>query len=295
MNKKLAIKILIITIVFLLIFTIFLIFIIKHLSSNQLSNERASLISTEPERDNENETETNDNDETLIQEEDVYTDSIVIRSLINNNWSRLTDYFSRGFEKNEDGNYVYDGYILYTDDGVNIKYIIFNLDYEDEVIAGLNVGAGYDEMVEAFGTTPTFEDRQLNLYGYKTKDVYAFFYDDEISIYPNTEFNNSDFEESLFEYLSGRFDGDQTRFVVNIKNNYKDFSTELEGEDVILTSPNRQIQIKLNGNYQETEVTIYNGYIEGSLMEEDKDNYNINEERSIDLVELVETERIISK
>ena len=267
--------------------------IVKDLSSNQLSYERANMVATQPETNTKNETIINETEE--IVEEDVYTDSIVIRNLINNNWSRLNTNFSNGYEKDENGNYVYEGYTLCTEDGVNVRYIIFNQDYTDEVISDLRVGAGYDEIVEAFGVAPTFENEQLNLYGYKTKTVYAFFSDNEICIYPNTRFDNNDFEEILFEYLSGSFDGDQTNFVVYIRNNYSDFTAELQGEDVVLSSENRQIQIRLNGNYEETEVIIYNGYTEESLMEENKENYNIVEEKTVDLVELIETERIISK
>lgn len=293
MENKLVLKIAIIIIAFLLVFAIFLVVIVKDLSSNQLSYERANMVATQPETNTKNETIINETEE--IVEEDVYTDSIVIRNLINNNWSRLNTYFSNGYEKDEDGNYVYEGYTLCTEDGVNVRYIIFNQDYTDEVISDLRVGAGYDEIVEAFGVAPTFENEQLNLYGYKTKTVYAFFSDNEICIYPNTRFDNNDFEEILFEYLSGSFDGDQTNFVVYIRNNYSDFTAELQGEDVVLSSENRQIQIRLNGNYEETEVIIYNGYTEESLMEENKENYNIVEEKTVDLVESIETERIISK
>ena len=293
MENKLVLKIAIIIIAFLLVFAIFLVVVVKDLSSNQLSYERANMVATQPETNTKNETIINETEE--IVEEDVYTDSIVIRNLINNNWSRLNTNFSNGYEKDEDGNYVYEGYTLCTEDGVNVRYIIFNQDYTDEVISDLRVGAGYDEIVEAFGVAPTFENEQLNLYGYKTKTVYAFFSDNEICIYPNTRFDNNDFEEILFEYLSGSFDGDQTNFVVYIRNNYSDFTAELQGEDVVLSSENRQIQIRLNGNYEETEVIIYNGYTEESLMEENKENYNIVEEKTVDLVESIETERIISK
>ena len=61
-------------------------------------------------------------------------------------------------------------------------------------------------------------------------------------------------------------EGDRNRHRCNISNcnNYSDFTAELEGEDVVLTSGNRQIQIRLHGSYQGTEVIIYNGYIEES-------------------------------
>lgn len=293
MKDKKILKIAIIIVAFLILFILLIIISIRRIDSTQPSTQIANLITN----NNDNEVEENEEDENaVIDEEDVYTDSIVIRTLVNNNWSRLNSNFSSGYELEENTNYVYeDGYTIYTDDGVNVRNVVFNQNYEDEVISNLRVGASYDEIVQAFGSSPTFENEQLNLYGYKTVTVYAFFYDNEISIYPNTNLNNSNFEETLFEYLSGNYSGNQTNFVVNIRNNFSDFSAELDEETVVLTSENRQIQIRLNGDYTNTEVILYNGYVEGSLMSENKEIYNITEDKSIDLVEIVETERIMSK
>lgn len=293
MKDTKILKIAIIIVLFLILFTLLIIISIRSIDTTQSSNKTANLVTN----NNENETEKAEKDENaVIDEEDVYTDSIVIRTLVNNNWSRLNSNFSSGYELDENRNYVYeDGYTIYTDDGVNVRNVVFNQNYEDEVISNLRVGASYDEIVQAFESVPTFENEQLNLYGYKTVTVYAFFHDNEISIYPNTNLNNSDFEEILFEYLSGNYSGNQTNFVVNIRNNFSDFSAELDGETVVLTSENRQIQIRLNGDYTNTEVILYNGYVEGELMSENKELYSITEDRSLDLVEIVETERIMSE
>ena len=69
----------------------------------------------------------------------------------------------------------------------------------------------------------------------------------------------------------------------------------MEGEDVVLQSENRQIKLKLNGNYNQTEITLYNGYKSSSLMQGNLSKYDINEEKETDLVELVEIERIMSE
>lgn len=291
MDKKAILRIIIIILAISIVLIAIIISTLSNLNSNQFSNDRANLVVDNT--NNENNVEKQE-DVQEIQEEQAHTDSIVIRNLVNNDWSRIGYDFSGDYEKDENGNYVYEGFTLYSNDGVNVRNVIFNQNYEDEVIANLYVGATYDEIVEAFGIEPTFENEELNFYGYKTTTVYAFFYEDEISIYPNSYFNNTEFENILFEYLSGFYDGDQTNFVVEIRNNFQDFSAELDDEDVVLTSENRQIQIRLNGNYAQTEVTIYNGYREGNSMEEYKETYNITEEKTVDLVEQVEIERITS-
>lgn len=291
MNKK-FLKIAIIIILFLIIFISFIVISIRNINSIQFSKDKANLVVSESENTSNN---TEENLEDEILEEDVFADSVIIRNLINNNWTRIDNNFVSEYEKDEDGNYIYDGYTIYTTDGVNIRNIVFNQDYETEVIAGLTVGATYEQIEEAFGVPPIFIDEDLGLYGYKTTSVYAFFYNDEISIYPNSDFNNLNFEEDLFEYIYGNYDGNQTNFVVKIRKNYPDFSAYLEDEDVILQSENRQIKIKLNGNYNQTEITLYNGYKSSSLMQGNLYKYDITEERETDLVELVETERIISE
>lgn len=293
-GRKLVIAVTILLVVVLLIMFFLIVLLIQNTS--QLSNENANVNMITVQRDDEDETEeTTTNETEEIVAVSAYTDSIVIRNLVNNNWNRINSNLTTGYEKDDDGNYVYEGYTIYSNDGVYVEKIIFNLEYEDEVIKGLYVGASYDEVVEAFETTPTFEDEQLNLYGYKATTVYAFFYDDEIVIYPNRSFSNSSLEEDIFEYIDGDFDGNQTNFVVSIKSNYSDFTAEKDGEDIVLYSETRQIEIRLNGNFDETEITIYNGYTEGSLMKENKENYNIIEEKSTDLILLKEEERILSE
>ena len=56
MENKLVLKIAIIIIAFLLVFAIFLIIVVRDLSSNQLSYERANMVVTQPDTNNENET-----------------------------------------------------------------------------------------------------------------------------------------------------------------------------------------------------------------------------------------------
>ena len=71
MENKLVLKIAIIIIAFLLVFAIFLIIVVRDLSSNQLSYERANMVVTQPDTNNENETIAVRNETEEIEEEDV--------------------------------------------------------------------------------------------------------------------------------------------------------------------------------------------------------------------------------
>lgn len=286
MKNNKVFKIIIIIMAFIVIFALFIVITIYRLKSSKLSYEKATLVVEEKQNNTKEET-------TEIQEKNIYSNSIVTRNLMNNKWNRIGVNLSGDYEKDDDGNYYYSEYTLATIDGTYVRNIIFNKNYEKEVIGGLKVGASYDEIIETIGFEPPYKDEDLNLYGYKTDNVYAFFSDDEISIYPNTSFNNNNFENDLFQYLSGISDLDQTRFIVKIRNSYSDFYAKSDGEDVILMSENRQVAIRLNEN-RATEVTIYNGYKKGDLMESGISNYNIKEEKT-DLVFLTETERIKAK
>lgn len=285
MKNNKALKVIIIIMAFIVIFVLFILITIYRLKSSKLTYEKATLVVEEKQATEEENIE--------IEEKTIYSNSSVIRNLINNKWNRIGVSFSGDYEKDEDGNYSYSGYTLETIEGTYVRNIIFNKDYEKEVFGGLKVGASYDEIVETIGTEPSYKDDELKIYGYKTDSVYAFFSTDEISIYPNTSFNNNDFETELLGYLGGNSGIDQTRFIVKIKNNYSDFYAKYDGEDILLMSENRQIAIRLNEN-RSPEVTLYNGYSKGDLIESNISNYNIKEEKT-DLVFLTETERIKSK
>ena len=105
MNKK-FLKIAIIIILFLIIFISFIVISIRNINSIQFSKDKANLVVSENENTGNN---TEENLEDEILEEDVFADSVIIRNLINNDWTRIDNNFVSEYEKDEDGNYIYDG------------------------------------------------------------------------------------------------------------------------------------------------------------------------------------------
>ena len=233
--------------------------------------------------------ETKVDDEGKIPETDILVNCLPIIQLNNNKWDRLDAQFS-GFQLDENGNAVFkEGYTLYCN-GKHVNYVIFNNTYKGEVIGHLKVGTDFKTIEKTLGT-PTFKAKEY--LGYKTKQVYAFFYENEISIYPKNANSNKSLEDLFERYLNKTYTKDRTHFLVDIREDYEDFTIEMNDENntVIITSVERQVIAKLDslGNI---EVEFYNGYeVANEKTKEyiDKKLYSTNEE---DLVEIMENERI---
>lgn len=240
----------------------------------------------------ENTKKTKVNNEGNVVEEDYLIGALPIINLNNNNWDRIKARFS-GFEIDENGNAVFeDGYTLYCN-GTYVNYVVFNEKYKGEIVGHIKLGTELNEIKEKLGE-PTYE--MAGCIGYKTREVYVFFYQDEVAVYPNKNMSNKEIELLFNKYLKKIYEKGRTYFLVDIRNNFKDFTIEqdVETNTVILTSTSRQVKAKLDslGNI---EVEFYNGY--KFALEETKEyikqkKYLQSEE---DLVQLEEYERVSGK
>ena len=227
-----------------------------------------------------------------IVEEDILVNAVPLIKLNNNNWDRIKANFS-GFELDEEGNAVFkEGYKLYCN-GTNVNYVIFDSTYEKEILGHLKVGTDFKTIEKTLGT-PTF--RTKDSLGYKTREAYVFFYNDEVVVYSNKSMSNKDLEIFLKSYLEKTYTKGRTYFLVELRNNYPDFIVEMDNENniVIITSIVRQIVAKLDsiGNI---EVELYNDYdiaTEETKSLVDEKRYFTNED---DLVEILEHERVSGK
>jgi len=226
---------------------------------------------------------------TIIPSSDIKTNSILLVKLINYNWDRVKAQLMTGYEKDNDGNYIYsEGYTLYCNN-TTVKNVIFDMNYKDEVIGNVKVGDSSEIIKEKLGV-PTFEDKELGILGYKTKEVYAFFYEDQICVYPNKDMNNLEFEALLVKYYIGQLDGGQVSFLIQIRNQFSDFTIEEEGADILVSSASRKIEIIINDG-KVKKIILYNGYKKAGNINEYLNNEDI--EISVkDLAEKIEIERI---
>lgn len=227
-----------------------------------------------------------------IIEEDLLLNSVPLVFLNNNNWDRIKAKLT-DFQLDENGNAIFkDGYVCYCS-GKHVNYMVFSKDYQSEVIGHIKVGTDLKTIEKTLGF-PTF--RLKDGIGYKTKQVYVFFYEDEIAVYPNGIGSNKDLENLFNQYSDKVYGKERTYFIIDIRNKFEDFeiNEDLESNTVIITSIARQVVAKLDklGNI---EVELYNGYKIATEETQKKINeklYLINED---DLVEITESERIRSK
>ena len=248
-------------------------------------NGKASLNNK---KNNNTNKETKVDDKGKVIEKDILINAVPIISLNNNKWDRINARLS-GFEIDENGNAVFDeGYTLYCN-GKYVNYAVFNSNYEKEIIGHLKVGAEFETIEETLGE-PSF--RSESYLGYKTKEVYVFFYNDEISIYPNNNVSNESLELLFKDYIENTYEKDKTYLVIDIRNNYPDFNIESSNNgDVIWKSTTRQVVAKLSSDGN-LDVELYNGYkVANSATQKyiDEKVYALNEK---DLVEIMENERM---
>ena len=171
---------------------------------------------------------------------------------------------------------------------ININYIIYNENYKSEVVEGIKVGTSFTEIKNVLGE-PHFSNSN-KMIGYKTDDLYAFFYDNIIVIYPNLNINNLFFEQKVLEYYNGNYNGYRTEFVVDILENYQDFKSEIIDNGIKLYSYNRGIDLYLYDD-KTMSIVVYDNYnfsdILKTLAEAGKLKLNLDK----DYISLYEEER----
>ncbi|MCR5147259.1 MAG: hypothetical protein K6B70_08005 [Clostridia bacterium] len=153
------------------------------------------------------------------------------------------------------------GYDIYFDEGFQIKKIdgkVFNIvfteKYKNNVIDTLKVNSSVEEIKKQLGE-PQFKSG--NLIGYKTKDIYVFFYNNQISIYRVDNYDTEKFAELVEKYKDST---DTKAFVDEVKLIWTDYDSFDYKTNYI------KIQYALKGiciKYDSTEkqgIVIYNNY-----------------------------------
>ena len=229
-----------------------------------------------------------------------------LKELITKNW--ITKDVQFGTKESNFNNYD-----IYFDEGIEVKTInqkvfniIFTEKYEKEVINGIKVNTSFDEIKKVLGT-PTFSHENYSEYrqkdigyiGYKGKDIYVFFSENEISIY---RVEKTDTSTGLADAISTfNTEGELRSFVSKITDMWKDYdSYGYDENSVMLTYSLRGIKIVFTPSEAGVYVyNNYNGYIANEITIEDaiKDiellPRNVNLKIDEDLVDLYEKNRIM--
>lgn len=220
---------------------------------------------------------------------EVEVNSEILFNLINNNW----DYNSANFGTKETD---FIGYENYFDEGIKVRKIskkvynlIFDSKYQGKVVNNIAPGMSFDEIVDVLGT-PTYGTKEDIIIGYKTKNFYIFFSENEISIYRNEQANTNNFEEVLLKYTSNQIDIKEfMNELTYIWDDYSEYS--YDSNFIKIRYPLKGVQIQMDIENSKN-IEIYNNYpnIDGikKLINEEKVTARLDE----NLVYLEECDRV---
>lgn len=180
--------------------------------------------------------------------------SKVILDLIENNWSNKVNVGTRES--------IFESYYEYFDEGIStrsidgkIYNIVFNKRYNENVINDIFPGVELSNIKSKLGA-PTFEDEENNVIGYKGKEIYVFFTDNEISIYRVTKDDLDDFFKLVDKFLNDELN--LLGFMNQLTYLWPDYSDyEYDENFAFLSYPLKGIDVKIG--YDNTNaIVLYN-------------------------------------
>ena len=188
--------------------------------------------------------------------------SSTINDLIRNNWIRRNT--NLGNSTSKCGSYEY-----FENQGYKIRIInnkvyniVFNKNYNQEIIDGIKVGMTNEEIKKILGD-PTFENTsEISIIGYKLNDIYLFCNESEISVYRVEDFSEQDNEKfaNIFTLFTQNLD--YNTFLSELTSLYPDYSIyEQENNQVKIRYPLRGFEINLGQYVRNNGMTVYNNYI----------------------------------
>ncbi len=122
---------------------------------------------------------------------------------------------------------TFNKYRIYFDEGYEIRVIqgkvfniVFNKKYKGKVVEDYKVGDSLGNIEATLGTSYKDNERL----GYKTKDFYIVFSNNEISIYPNYDYDYTEFENLVKEYDKKKDINDFVDKLTDIWPDYDNYS-----------------------------------------------------------------------
>lgn len=174
---------------------------------------------------------------------DLNITSELLQSVINDGWDNRYNFGIRDS--------IYEDYYIYFKQGIKVRTIqdkiyniVFDNNYSGNVVNNLFPGISFDSIEASLGN-PTFEDKDNNVIGYKSNDIYVFFSNNEISVYRNSNDNSDDFFKLADEFINEEID--LLEFMNKLTYLWPDYSKyEYSSDSVYLSYPLKGIEIKIN-------------------------------------------------
>lgn len=228
-----------------------------------------------------------------IQNVDLEIKADIINECIQKQWNTSKITFGT---KESKFNY----YDIYFDEGLEVRNVgtkIFNIvftdRYEDEILKDIKVGMKFDDIKNVLGD-PTFEENTM--IGYKSKDIYIFFSENQVSVYRVENFTDDKFAEFLDKEKE---ETDINKIVNDLTDIWPDYDERTDDENgVSITYSLKGVKFEY-GMSDNNGITIYSNYLgniaNGKNIENIQDtelqsNIYINTEE--DLVKNIENKRL---
>ncbi len=184
---------------------------------------------------------------------DLEVNSSILQSLINSGWR--TGNVNLGTQES-----TFDKYQVYFDEGYEVRTIqgrvfniVFTQNYDEKVVAGYKVGDNLDTIKSQLGTS---YDSQ-SIIGYKTKNFYVYFSRKSISIYPNMQYDYTDFENLVKEYNETK---DTNDFLYKLTDVWPDYDSYRTGtNDFEIYYSLKGVKISFN-NADSEGIQIFENY-----------------------------------
>lgn len=228
-----------------------------------------------------------------------------IKDLISSNW--ITSQVNFGTKES-----TFNNYDIYFDEGVEVKTIskkVFNIvfteKYSNPVVNGIKVNTSFNEIKNILGE-PTFnhsnyienKQKDIGYIGYKGKDIYVFFSENEISIY---RVETIDTSTGLADAIANFNNNTETRsFISAITDMWPDYDLYgYDDDNLMLKYTLRGIKIAFTPS--EAGVYVYNNYngyiadgvtIENIIKNANSIPQNVNIQLDKNLVDLYEEDRV---
>lgn len=197
----------------------------------------------------------------------------------------------------DEGKELSDGYISYKNGTIKIKLapnksvmnIIFSKDYGYSILSDVESNTSLSKIYELHNDN-VFGSLNEGYLGYRTTDLYYFFYGDETSVYGYSYQNNKKFEDLLSKYLQNK---DLDTFVNGISEqilSYDTFEYDKDIKKAHIVFPTRGIEINIENN-DPRGITLYSNYYFTDTTKEFVKNGLINFEAGKDLVKEYEVQR----
>ncbi len=185
--------------------------------------------------------------------------SSILANLINNNWEY--DKLNIGTKDSE-----CDNYNIYLDEGYKIRTInskiyniVFTKNYNQKIINQIGVGTSFNQIQSTLGEI-TYRSDTGDIIGYKGIEMYVFFSEDEISIYPVSKYSESDSNKfgSIVTELNKT--GDTNTFLNKLTDIYPDYATYYKEESYVnIIYPQRGFEVIIGAD-QNNGITLYSNF-----------------------------------